>query len=515
VAKIFNDEKLAYYEPRLKEMIANPPKDQTRNLTPPHISIAWPERMLREGGKFVGYIMPRIQWAPDIFKVYSPKIRKTELPNFDWRHLHHTALNLSIAVHAYHSAGYVVGDLNSKNVLVNKDAMVTMIDADSIQVRTATGQVMRCPVGTPDFTPPELQSIKLDSVDRTEYHDAFALATMIFLLLMEGQHPFAGAPKNPSTSVAGPIYQYCIKNGIFPYKSNRMFKPPASALEFSSLNPNIQKLFVRCFVDGFKNPLKRPLPIEWIKTLQAAENSMTQCSVDHDHWYSSHLSSCPWCKRSKSIASRSQKQTRITAARSTTVGTAAPSKPASPAPRITQKPFMGRSQGKAAKPIKKYWWVILLLVFLGLGVGLLNGGGLAAVARSLEPLGITSIAEAGTAGDTQDSVLLQNAPEIDLDALPPISTQCPGAPALVLEVGDQATVMTNVSLRGRSEPKFSDTNVISRYKYGEALRIAYGPVCVKSPEGTAYWFWYVLDANANYAWVAEGDTSIYFLKPVD
>lgn len=254
VAKLFYDEKLAYYEPRLVEMIPNPPRDQTRSMTPPHISIAWPERILRENKKFIGYIMPRIQMAPDIYKVYSPRIRRSEFPNFDWRYLHHTALNLAIAVHAYHAAGYVIGDLNSKNVLVNRDAMVTMVDADSIQVKTSTGKVMRCPVGTPDFTPPELQGIKLDSVDRTEYHDAFALAVMIFLLVMEGTHPFSGAPKDPSTSVAGPVYQYCIKNGIFPYRPQPPVQTAGRRAGVSGAQPGTAEAVPALFCRRFQGP---------------------------------------------------------------------------------------------------------------------------------------------------------------------------------------------------------------------------------------------------------------------
>ena len=475
VAKIFFDVKLAYYEPRLAEMIPHPPQDQTRSLTPPHISISWPERMLRDNGKFVGYLMPLIQKAPDIYKVYSPKIRRTELPNFDWRHLHHTALNLSIAVHAYHTAGYVIGDLNSKNVKVNKNAMVTMVDADSIQIRTATGQVMRCPVGTPDFTAPELQGIKLDTADRSEYHDAFALAVMIFLLLMEGQHPFSGAPKNPSISVAGPIYQYCIKNGIFPYKSNKTFKPPAGALEFSSLNPDIQKLFLRCFVDGYKDPNKRPLPMEWVKTLQTAENSMKQCKVDKDHWYSSHLSSCPWCKRSKSIAKRSVPQQRLAASPVIQTAMVTPATQATPSARANLKPLSGRSRPAVKKSPRKYIWPVVLLLLLGLGFRLFTGGALTQANPVLSSLSGVSLDGNQNINEAQEANLLQKQyPGLDLDSPPPISEYCKGAPSLKLEVGDRAKVVTSVSLRGRSSPEFVDANVVARYDNGDLLDITMG-----------------------------------------
>jgi DNA-binding helix-hairpin-helix protein with protein kinase domain len=509
VAKLFYDEKLAYYEPRLVEMIPNPPRDQTRSMTPPHISIAWPERILRENKKFIGYIMPRIQMAPDIYKVYSPRIRRAEFPNFDWRYLHHTALNLAIAVHAYHAAGYVIGDLNSKNVLVNRDAMVTMVDADSIQVKTSTGKVMRCPVGTPDFTPPELQGIKLDSVDRTEYHDAFALAVMIFLLVMEGTHPFSGAPKDPSTSVAGPVYQYCIKNGIFPYRPNRLFKPPAGALEFPALNPELQKLFLRCFVDGFKDPLKRPLPLEWIKALQKAETQMKQCKADGEHWYSSHLRSCPWCKRGKSIVVRSVARPKITTARATArpvLQTPANISQAASKPRAAVAPV------RPAQPARKFpWWTLIFIIPAGLFLSI--QGGIALGHKINEAITGESGVEAVSA-EVQATAVPEWLADVDVEALPAVSASCAGAPDLTLQPGDHTRVATTLSLMARSSPEFLD-NVTASYKNGDELDILYGPVCVKASGDISYWFWLVEDSAGRQNWVAEGDARLYYLRKAE
>ena len=61
---------------------------------------------------------------------------------------------------ALHERGYVVGDVNESNILVNRGALVTLIDTDSFQVRSAE-QVYRCRVGKPEYTPPELQRAAL------------------------------------------------------------------------------------------------------------------------------------------------------------------------------------------------------------------------------------------------------------------------------------------------------------------------------------------------------------------
>ena len=54
------------------------------------------------------------------------------------------------------------------------------------------GSYYRCPVGKPEFTPPELQGRLFAHLDRAPEHDLFGLAVLIFQLLMEGTHPFAG-----------------------------------------------------------------------------------------------------------------------------------------------------------------------------------------------------------------------------------------------------------------------------------------------------------------------------------
>lgn len=297
VAKIYIPAKRNFYQDRLMTMVTNPPQDATRSLNPPHISIAWPEKCLYQNGRFVGYIMPYIQKSPDIFKVYAPTLRKAVLPGFTWFHLHHVALNLAIAVQAYHSAGYIIGDLNSKNIKVNPNAMVTMIDTDSVQMRTSSGKILFCPVGVPDFTPPELQGRSLSGIQRDEYHDDFALAVMIFLLLMEGNHPFNGKPTDPFFSTPLPVYQYCMMNNLFPYVSNGRFIPPKNAPEFTNLHPDIQRLFVKCFSQSSGNlRTNRPTPKEWYITLKNVESQLTRCSYGHAY-FASNGTSCPWCRR--------------------------------------------------------------------------------------------------------------------------------------------------------------------------------------------------------------------------
>jgi DNA-binding helix-hairpin-helix protein with protein kinase domain len=60
-----------------------------------------------------------------------------------------------------------VSDVNQSNFLVNDQALATLVDTDSFQVRDPDGsKVYRCPVGTPDYTPPEMQGVAFAGVNR-------------------------------------------------------------------------------------------------------------------------------------------------------------------------------------------------------------------------------------------------------------------------------------------------------------------------------------------------------------
>lgn len=272
VAKIYH---LAHRTPdkerKLQAMIANPPQYEERHLSPPHIWITWPTETLCYQGMFAGYLMPRVNHGHDIFRVYNPQARAANNLNFDQRSLLRAARNVAIAIHTLHARGYVMGDVNQKNILATGNALITLVDADSFQVRDAGGRVYRCPVGVPEYTPRELQGIRLDSIDRAIHHDNFGLAVIIFQLLMQGFHPFTGAPKKPALSLAGEVYLHCIMHGIFPYQMNNEFNPPPNAPPFDDLHPEMQNLFLRCFVNGHEQPSSRPTAMEWVEALRRAE----------------------------------------------------------------------------------------------------------------------------------------------------------------------------------------------------------------------------------------------------
>jgi DNA-binding helix-hairpin-helix protein with protein kinase domain len=155
---------------------------------------AWPINTLHEqpGGAVKGFVMPKVVDHQDIHILYGIKSRHAEYPEARWPFLIQAAANVARAFIVIHEHGHVIGDVNQGGVVVSKSATVRLVDCDSFQV-SVNGYRYLCEVGVPTHTPPELQDRSFKGVVRTQDHDAFGLAVIIFQLLFMGRHPFSGA----------------------------------------------------------------------------------------------------------------------------------------------------------------------------------------------------------------------------------------------------------------------------------------------------------------------------------
>src|SRR5262245_49555385 len=96
---------------------------------------AWPVDVLREEpeGQIVGFVMKRISQAEEVHALHSPKSRLQKFPEASWAFLIYVAANIARAVAAMHEHGFVIGDVNPKNILVTHKATVYLLDVDSFQ----------------------------------------------------------------------------------------------------------------------------------------------------------------------------------------------------------------------------------------------------------------------------------------------------------------------------------------------------------------------------------------------
>ena len=257
---------------------------------------AWPTDVLRlkQGGPVVGFLMPRIRDCEPIHKVYGPTHRKEAFPHADWRFLVRTAKNLAAAFSVIHKFGYVVGDVNEGNILVDDTACVRLIDCDSFQVR-AKERIFYCEVGVAQFTPPEIQKSKNFRMERTANHDNFGLSILIFQLLFFGRHPYSGVYSGREDM---PI-EKAIAEYRFAYGKTAAVKsiaPPPNSVGLSVIPGYLAEYFERAFSEPGSRPAGRPGAKDWWESFELLEKKMRQCGTDSAHIYYSGLAACPWCR---------------------------------------------------------------------------------------------------------------------------------------------------------------------------------------------------------------------------
>ena len=257
---------------------------------------AWPESVLRDrrGNEPCGLIMPKVDKSRQLHELYGTTNRRLHFPEVRWHHLLLASRNLAAAFHTLHEQGIVVGDVNQGNLMVNHNYQVRFIDCDSFQVVDGD-RTFYCPVGTPHFTPPELQSQSLGGVQRTTQHDAFGLAVLIFHLIFVGRHPFAGRFRGEGDL----LIEEAIAERRFAFSRDReetMVEPPPYSLQLDDVSKGLGDLFERAFRTGGVNGTLRPTPEEWVKELDAVMSSRAACDLDDLHIYYSGLKTCPWCR---------------------------------------------------------------------------------------------------------------------------------------------------------------------------------------------------------------------------
>ena len=283
---------------KLDVMINYPPRtedDQTG-----HLFVAWPRQLVYDSASdVIGFLMPKVEKTNSLFEYYNPALRRRNAPHIHYANLCSVAKSLATALDRLHGSGYVVGDINESNAYITENEHVTLIDADSFQItdyQTTPSTIYRCLVGKPEYTPPELQGVSFADVDRNIHHDRFALAVVIYQLLMEGTHPFRGIYTGPGEK---PQVEACISRGYFLHSGSRSvpLRPVPSAVEWDRLHEDIRALFRKCFDDGHTDPQARPAPREWVDALDEAMRCLQQCSQNASHWYFDNQPDCTWCLR--------------------------------------------------------------------------------------------------------------------------------------------------------------------------------------------------------------------------
>jgi len=256
---------------------------------------AWPMGLLYQARtrQLAGFVMPRLSDCQPIQHLYNPVQRLRSFPRAAWNFQVRAAVNLAAAFDEVHKAGCLVGDVNQSNVQVSPQALVRLIDCDSFQVRM-NGKAYLCEVGVAHYIPPELQGKSLRGLVRTENHDRFGLAVLIYQLLFVGRHPYAGVYRG----AGDPSFEQLIAEFRFaqgPAAHTWGMAPPPHTPTFADIPPELGNLFRRAFERGSEAG-SRPRPAEWLAALKRLESSIVECAADPGHKYWRGAQSCIWCR---------------------------------------------------------------------------------------------------------------------------------------------------------------------------------------------------------------------------
>ena len=136
--------------------------------------------------------------------VFIPPLMRTNYPHWTRLHLANLASKVVEAIDHLHALDVLVGDINPANIIIRSDSEVFLVDCDSYQVDRYP-----CPVGIPTFLAPELLKRDLSRTLRTNTHEYFALATLIFMILHPGKPPYSHkGGEDPSNNIRKRNFPY-------------------------------------------------------------------------------------------------------------------------------------------------------------------------------------------------------------------------------------------------------------------------------------------------------------------
>jgi len=295
-AKIYRRDQAAARADKLRAMLVRRPSWGLRG------ALAWPVASLHaaEDAAFAGFVMPARRGMLELFRLIVPDERMQVAGWLTQRDLYAVATRLAGVVAGVHRAGHCIGDLKPQNILVAPTSgRVVLIDTDSFQIcDPRAGKLHRSIVVTPEYNAPELIGRDLNVVDRTHASDGFALAVLLYQILVGGAHPFAGELAHGHGGVSVERIPGRIQRGLCPWVPGvTAIRPARGALPFESLPQALRDLFIRCFGPGHTQPSERPTATQWQRALTRADAAMVTCPRSHVHRYADGLARCPWCDR--------------------------------------------------------------------------------------------------------------------------------------------------------------------------------------------------------------------------
>lgn len=265
VCKVYLKEKLTLLKlEKLKLMLKNPINFE---------GICWPKDLVYNSkNEFIGYLMDKAEGKPmqKAFMLGKPVLQQN-FPHWTRTDLIKLSINILEKINYLHQRNVIIGDINPLNILVidNKNEIKTyLVDTDSYQIENYP-----CPVGTVNYTAPEIQGKDYKTFLRTFEHEYFAVATLLFMILLPGKPPYS------QQGGSDPAHNIETMNFSYPFGDQSTKKAPKGPwrLIWSNLPYSIKK----AFYDIFKNNNRIPTD-EWLELMRSYLSSLDQGYVSDE-----------------------------------------------------------------------------------------------------------------------------------------------------------------------------------------------------------------------------------------
>jgi hypothetical protein len=281
-AKLYHTtEEARRYETKIEAMLNNPP------VLPPaahdgadYPQIAWPQAKLHDpAGNFIGFLMPEVDFArsASLVNLLQKSSRRLEGISEYYGYRVLVARNLASIFAELHRAGHHMIDLKPANLrFYPAMSWMAVVDADGFSIAGANGRIAANQLSD-EYIAPESWNRKPAELGLAQ--DLFALAAIIFQLLNNGVHPFAGT----AAGSAATDLQARIREGLYPYAIEpRPGVTPSKASVHRMFRRATRAMFDAAFLTA-----RRPAAAEWRDHLDLLLAQLTPCSSrpgEHMHF---------------------------------------------------------------------------------------------------------------------------------------------------------------------------------------------------------------------------------------
>ena len=202
--------------------------------------ICYPMDVLKNSWNgFVGYLMPAADGIELQRSVFAPKpVFMKKFPCWNKKDTVQLCITILKKIQFLHERNIIMGNINPANILIKSPTEVYFVDVDSYQVENYP-----CPVGTINYTAPEIQRKKYSEFLRTIDNENFAIATLLFMIMLPGKPPYS------QQGGEDPISNIIKMDFSYPFGDNSNKKTPEGPWRFiwSHLTYKIKEAFYNTF----------------------------------------------------------------------------------------------------------------------------------------------------------------------------------------------------------------------------------------------------------------------------